>query len=89
MPDTTRRQFFSRVLLGAVATVPVLLIGQGAGSANVWGADQSRINVDFDDVLRSFSAGAVETSHYMGETIGTRYHFGRDRPVYLRRWPDA
>ncbi len=66
-----RRQFFTRVLLGAAATVPVLLIGRGAGSTNVWGTDQDRLSVDFVDLLRSFHGSTVRTSHSVADIVGT------------------
>ena len=73
---TTRRQFFTRVLLGAAATVPVLLIGRGVRSTNVWGAEQDRISVDFDDMLKRFDTywidvGHIRFKHSLAETVGS------------------
>ena len=92
--NPTRREFFSRVLLGAAATVPVMLIGRGAASALA----QDRIDVDFDDLVRNFSAGTVRTNRTMAETVGFvrvrvenvkrtvlgSYEVKHRRPVYLQ-----
>ena len=73
----TRRKFLSRVLLGAAAAVPVLLIGRGARSTNVWGTDQDRIFVDFDYLTKNFDTPrAVELrirfiKHPLAGTVGS------------------
>ena len=64
--NPTRRRFF-RVLLGAVATVPVLLTGNPTRAAQAGALEQDRI----DNLVRRFRASMVESDRTMAETIGS------------------
>ena len=70
---TTRRQFFTRVLLGAAATVPVVLIGRGARSAMGSALDQDRIRGRpvFLPEREWLNVHHIRFKHSLAETVGS------------------